>query len=144
MPSANGATLTDLYSASAGLDVRDDQPNTPGPGGAAPATTFDLQVEAVAGNVLGGSGAAYVLTVTCIDETLGVPNATMSSSYREEFGPAAGWKPGGTIGNYSMKKAITVAVPAGVRGHLFHCIATLVTVDNNVIEFATGNRFVLV
>lgn len=144
MPSANDAVLTDLYTASTGLDVLDDHPNTPAPGGTGPAATFDLQLEAVAGNVLGGGGADYTLTITCIDETLGAPNHDMSSSFNQDFSVLNGWNPGGAAGNFAKKQTVSVTVPAGVRGHLFHFLATLVSKDSNVVSYLESNRFILV
>lgn len=144
MPAPNEAVLTHLYSASTGLDVMDAQPNTPGPGGAAPAGNFDLQLRAVAGNVLGGTGGRYDLVVTTIDETLGAPNPAMSVAFNERFEAASGWKAGGAAGNYSYEKTIPVAVPAGVAGHLFRVVATLVSQDFNQVTYVESNRFILV
>jgi hypothetical protein len=144
MPSPNEVVLTHLYSASTGLDVMDAQPNSPGPGGTPPATAFDLQLRAVAGNSLGGGGVRYDLVVTVIDETLGTPNAAMSSAFNERFELASGWKPGGPVGNFAYEKTIAVTIPAGVRGHLFRVLATLVSQDFNQVTHVESNRFILV
>src|SRR4029077_19529911 len=111
VPQANDAELTDLYTASTGIDVEDNEPNTPA-GGAAPAANFDLQLEAVAGNVLGGGGVNYHLTITCIDDTLAAPNAGMSpGTLAQQFDAANGWIAGGAAGNFRKKQTVPIAVP---------------------------------
>ena len=65
MPQANDAEWTDAYTTPTGIDVENNEPNADGPAG-----NFDLRLEAVAGSVLGDSGATYKLTVDCIDDTL--------------------------------------------------------------------------
>jgi hypothetical protein len=144
MPQPNDAEFTHLYTASTGLDVEDNEPNTPAAGGAAPATSFDLHVEAVAGNTLGGSGVNYVLTLTCIDDVTAAPNAAMSSAFSQQFLAADGWKSGGAAGNFVKEQVIPVPIPANVGGHVFHYEGRLVSVDNQVISFIQSNRFILV
>lgn len=144
MPQANDAELTELYSASTSFDVEDNEPNTPAPGGAAPAANFDLHMEAVAGNVLGGSGANYQLTLTCIDDTTAAPNAGMSvGPLNQQFLAANGWQNGGAAGNFVKEQVFPIAVPAGVRGHVFHYEGRLVSANSDVISFIQSNRFIL-
>ena len=143
MPQANDAELTALYSASTGFDVEDSEPNTGAPG-AAPAANFDLHVEAVAGNVIGNSAANYQLTLTCIDETLAAPNIAMSRTASQQFNAANGWNAGGGAGNFLKEQVFSIAVPAGVRGHVFRYVGTLVSVNNDIVSFIESNRFVLV
>jgi len=143
MPHPNDAELTELYSASIGLDVEDDEPNTSAPG-TAPAAKYDVHVEAVAGNVLGNGGEDYKLTLTCIDDTLAAPNASMSiGPLDQDFSAASGWKAGGAAGNFWNEQTFKVTVPKGVRGHVFHYIGTLVGKGNNVVSFIESNRFIL-
>ena len=144
MPQPNDAEFTHLYTASAGLDVEDNEPNTPAPGAGAPANGFDLHVEAIAGNVLGGSKGNYELTLTCIDDVRAAPNAGMSFTFTQEFGTADGWNSGGAAGNFVKEQVIPVTVPVNVAGHVFHYEGTLVSVDNQVISFGESNRFILV
>jgi len=144
VPQSNDAEFTHLYTASTGLDVEDDQPNSPAPGGAAPATSFDLHVEAVAGNTLGGSGVNYVLTLTCIDDVTAAPNTAMSSTFNQQFLTANGWNPGGAAGNFVKEQVIPVPVPANVAGHTFHYEGRLVSVDNQIISHIQSNQFILV
>jgi hypothetical protein len=145
VPQPNDADFTELYTASTGCDVEDDEPNTPAHGGA-PAVSFELQLEAVAGNVLGPSAADYKLTITAIDDSLAAPNAAMSpGEFDQEFNAANGWVACGAGGNFVKKQTFLINVPAaGVRGHEFHYIATLVAVDSGVVSFIESNRFILV
>jgi hypothetical protein len=144
MPQANDAELTELYTAATGFDVEDDEPNT-GPPGAAPAASYDLHLEAVAGNVIGNSGANYQLTITCIDETLAAPNAAMSPGVlNQQFNGANGWAAGGGAGNFLKEQVLPIAVPANVRGHVFRFVATLVSANGDIVSFIESNRFVLV
>jgi hypothetical protein len=144
VPQANDAELTQLYTAASGFDVEDNEPNTGAPG-AAPANNFDLHLEAVAGNVIGNGAANYDLTITCIDETLAAPNAQMSpGTQAQQFNAANGWLAGGGAGNFLKEQVFNIAVPAGVRGHVFRYVATLVSVNGDIVSFIESNRFVLV
>jgi hypothetical protein len=143
VPQANDAELTELYSAATGFDVEDNEPNTGAPGNP-PATNFDVHVEAVAGNVIGNSAANYQLTITCIDETLAAPNATMSRTASQQFNAADGWTSGGGAGNFLKEQVFNIAVPAGVRGHVFRYVGTLVSINGDIVSFIESNRFVLV
>ena len=60
MPQANDAELTELFTASTGVNVEDNEPNT-GPPAGPPANNFDVRLQAVAGNAIGNSGADYEL-----------------------------------------------------------------------------------
>src|SRR5215211_3089177 len=77
MPQSNDAELTELYTASTGVEVEDNEPNT-GPPAGPPANNFDVRLQAVAGNAIGNSGADYTLRLDCIDESLSLRNASMS------------------------------------------------------------------
>ncbi len=146
MPQANDAEITDVHSASVNLSgVEDNEPNTPAPGVATPNTTFDVRLEMVAGNVLGGSGANYTLTLTCIDETEGAPVPSMNvGPLNEQFLPAFGWQASVPAGNFFNRRAFTITVPPNATGRVFRYIATLVGVNNDVVSFRESNRFILV
>ncbi|HEX8858813.1 MAG TPA: hypothetical protein VGC06_06895 [Actinomycetes bacterium] len=143
MPQANDAELTNLYSAATNFDVEDNEPNT-GPPGNPPAASFDLHVEAVAGNVIGNSSADYRLTLTAIDETLAAPNAGMSRTADQEFNAANGWNPGGGAGNFLKEQVFSIPVPNGVQGHVFRYVGTLVSKNGDIVSFIESNRFILV
>ena len=144
MPNANDAELTDLYAAAITLDVADSEPNT-GPPGQAPAPTFDLHIEAVAGNAIGNSGITYTMVLTCIDETLAAPNATMSRTVSQAFNAASGWiNPAVAVGNYLKEESFTITVPAAVRGHIFRYVGSLVSTNNEIVSLIESKPFVLV
>src|SRR5215203_4081240 len=75
MPQANDAELTELYTTALNVDVENNEPNAQI---GAPANTFNLRLQAVAGNVIGGGGGNYSLRADCIDETLAARNGGMS------------------------------------------------------------------
>jgi hypothetical protein len=106
--------------------------------------SFDLHVEAVAGNVVGGSKGNYELTLTCIDDVTAAPNAGMSASFKQEFSTGDGWASGGAAGNFVKEQVIPIPVPGAVAGHVFHYEGRLVSDDNQVISFGESNRFILV
>jgi hypothetical protein len=145
MPQINDAEITSVYSASVTLaDVEDNEPNTPAAGGGAPATTFDVVLEAVAGNAIGSSGANYTLTLTCVDETTGLPVGSMGRTLNEQFNAGNGWQLSGGAGNFFKRAVANIAVPGGVRGHVFRYVATLVSANNDIVSFKESNRFILV
>ena len=49
MPQSNDAELTELFTASTGVNVEDNEPNT-GPPACPPANNFDVRLQAVAGS----------------------------------------------------------------------------------------------
>jgi len=152
MPQINDAEITSVYSASVALDqVEDNEPNTPAAGGGAPATSFNVVLEAVAGNAIGSSGANYTLPLTCIDETLGAPNGAMSiGPLNQAFNNLAGndWTLSAPAGNFFKRQVFNVTIPPAppnpsVRGHVFRYLATLVGNNNDQVSFVESNRFIL-
>ena len=144
MPQANDAELTELYTAATGLDVEDSEPNT-GPPGGPPANTFDLHLEAVAGNVIGNGAANYRLRVDCIDDTLAAPNANMSpGTLNQQFNAANGWQPGGVAGNFLKEQVFPINVDNAARGHVLHYLASLISVNGDVVSFIESEPFILV
>lgn len=144
MPQANDAEITDVYSASVALDVEDNEPNTPAPGVTPPNPTFDIQLEMVAGNVIGSGAGNYTLTITCIDETTGLPNGPLSVPPVVQEFKLPLWVASTPAGNFFSKQKFTKTVPPGVQGHVFRYIATLVSENNDVVSFRESNRFILV
>ena len=144
MPHPNDAELTELYTSATGLDVEDNEPNTGAPG-AAPEATFQLHLEAVAGNVIGSSSADYRLEITCIDETLAAPNNNMSPGVlNQEFDTNDGWQSGGVAGNFLKEQVFDINVDNTARGHVLRYVATMVSADRSVVSFIESNRFILV
>jgi hypothetical protein len=144
MPQANDAELTELYTAATGLDVEDSEPNT-GPPGGPPANTFDLHLEAVAGNVIGNGAANYTLRIDCIDDTLAAPNGNMSpGTLNQQFNAANGWQAGGVAGNFLKEQVFPINVDNAARGHVLHYLASLVSVNGDVVSFIESEPFILV
>jgi hypothetical protein len=144
MPQANDAELTELYTASPGLDVEDNEPNT-GPPAGPPTNTFDLHLEAVAGNVIGNGGANYRLRIDCIDDTLAAPNGGMSpGTLNQAFDGPSGWVAGGVAGNFRKEQVFTINVDNNARGHVLHYVASLVSVNGDIVSFLESNQFILV
>jgi hypothetical protein len=142
VPQSNDAELVELYSAGTGVPVQDDEPNNGSPGGP-PAPSFELHLEAVAGNTIGNGAGSYRLMVACIDDMLAAPNATMSpGTLNQQFNTASGWIPAGP--SFLKKQVFTITVPPNVAGHVFHYIATLVSGNGNIVSFIESNRFILV
>ena len=143
MPQANDAELTELYTAATGLDVQDSEPNT-GPPGGPPANSFDLHLEAVAGNVIGSGAANYRLRIDCIDDTVAAPNANMSPGVlNQQFNAANGWQPGGVAGNFVKEQVFSINVDPAARGHVLHYLATLISVNGDIVSFLESGKFVL-
>jgi hypothetical protein len=145
MPSANDAELTELYTSETDEVVEDNEPNT-GEVADPPATTFDLHLQAVAGDNIGSSGANYTLLIQCIDETLAEPaDPSMSpGTLPQQFDNAVGndWVKAGT--NFVKEQKFTIPVPSGVRGHVFRYVASLVSDNNDQVSYIKSNRFILV
>jgi hypothetical protein len=144
MPQANDAELTELYTASPGLDVEDNEPNT-GPPAGPPTNTFDLHLEAVAGNVIGNGGANYQLRIDCIDESLAARNGNMSpGTLNQAFDAVNGWQAGGAAGNFRKEQVLPINVDPAARGHVLRYVASLVSVNGDLVSFIESNKFILV
>jgi hypothetical protein len=142
MPQANDGALTRLITVHTGGTVEDPAPNTPQPGNPAE-TTFDLHVEAVAGNTLGNSGATYQLTITASDLTAGAGAPGLSpGTFAQSFSPGSGWKPGGAD-EYVTNQVFTINIPAGVSGHVFRYTGSLVSTDCEEAWLIRSDPFVL-
>jgi hypothetical protein len=141
---ANDAELTRLYTAETGQLVENNEPNADGP-----ATSYDLILQAVAGDPLGDSGTDYTLQIDCIDETLAAPADPVMSpgTLVQQFDNAAGndWVRAG--GDFVKEQRFSIDIStlgASVRGHVFRYVATLVSDNNDVVAFIESNKFVLV
>ena len=141
MPQANDSELTKAYTTPTGIDVENNEPNADGPAG-----NFDLRLEAVAGSVLGDSGATYKLTVDCIDDTLAERNANMSEPVplAQAFNNAVGsdWLAAGN--NFKKEQTINFNVDAQAKGHVLHYVVTLVGDNGDVVSFIESNKFILI
>jgi hypothetical protein len=144
MPQSNDAELTELYTASTGVDVEDNEPNT-GPPAGPPANNFDVRLQAVAGNTIGSSGADYTLRLDCIDESLSLRNASMSRGpLNQAFNNAPGNDWVATGGNFKKEQTANITVDNAARGHVLRYVATLVSVNGDVVSFIESNKFILI
>jgi hypothetical protein len=141
MPQANNAELTELYTAELGSTVRNEEPNADGA-----AAQYHLIVQAVAGDPAGSNNGEYTLRMDCIDETLAERNADLSvDPVLQTFdGNTAGglWVADGD--DFKTDQTFVIDVPAGVQGHLFRYVATLLSVNNDIITSIESRPFVLV
>jgi len=139
---ANDATLTGLATAHTGSTAGHAAPNAPA------ASSFDLILQAAAGNVLGNSGTPYTLTISAIDltsVTQGWPTITLHQS----FDAASGWKPCGTGPGFQYTQTFPVPVPGGgpggpLAGHTLQCVATLISRGAWIVSIIHSKPFVLV
>src|SRR4029453_3790025 len=116
-----------------------------GPPGGPPGNAFELHLEAVAGNVIGNGAANYRLRIDCIDDTLAAPNAAMSpGTLNQQFNAADGWQAGGAAGNFVKEQVFTINVDPAARGHVLHYLASLVSVNGDVVSFIDSEEFILV
>jgi hypothetical protein len=136
MPQANNADMTELYTSETGGVVQNNEPNADGP-----AATYQLHLQAVAGDPLGDSGADYKLQIDCIDENLAQRNAGLSVGTVAQQFAAPLWVKVGD--DFKTDQTFTINVPAGVEGHLFRYVATLVSNNGDIISFIESNKFVL-
>lgn len=141
---ANDAELTELYTAAAGEEVENNEPNANNT--AAGATTFDLRLQAVAGEVRGDDGSDYKLRIDCIDETLAAPNALMSvAEVTQQFDKNS---PNDWIEqpsqNFVKEQKNTITVDAAAKGHVLRYVASLRGVNGDVVSFIESNKFVLI
>jgi hypothetical protein len=139
MPHPNDAELTELYTTETNVDVENDEPNAGGI-----SATYDLRLQAVAGDNIGDSGTTYTLLINCIDESLAEPApAGMSpGSLPQAFDAVNDWVRAND--NFVKEQRFEITVPAGVGGHLFRYVATMVSDNGDVVSFIESNQFALV
>jgi hypothetical protein len=141
MPQSNDAELTELFTAAPGTDVENNEPNAVL--GGPPDSTFDLRLQAVAGNTLGASGAAYTLRADCIDETEAVRVASMSvGPVAQNFDLGDGWQQIAD-GSYKKEQSATINRVAARSGHVFRYVASLVSANGDVVSFIESNKFIM-
>jgi hypothetical protein len=140
---ANDAQLIEVLTAQHGSTVEDNAPNAPAPGQVAPAT-YDVVIEGNAGNVIGNSGGPYTLTVTAIDLTTMTPAAPLSVGPVAQNFNTPTWKPNGPD-DYDTQQSFAITVPAGTyAGHVLQYVASLVSVNDQVVSILQSEPFTLV
>jgi hypothetical protein len=139
---ANDAALTELATAHTGSTVEDNAPNAPA------SASFDLVLEAVAGNAIGNSGMPYTLQISVIDLTA-VTQPWPAINLDQAFNAATGWKLSGGVGpDYECTQVFSVPVPGGpggpLAGHTLEYTASLVSQGAQIVSIIQSDPFVLV
>jgi hypothetical protein len=147
----NDARIAKLTVAQTGGDVQEVAPNAPATGVGGPAPNFDLVLEMEAGSSVGGN---YTLTCTCFDHTAGARNPAMEppsppvppGSFLNGPGQFAvpPWTPNITTNENTFDQTATIAVPAGVSGHVFSYTIALVSANGQQVDAIESPLFVLV
>ena len=137
MPPSNSAELTRLITVETGQTVQNNEPNSDGP-----VNTYDLLLEAVAGDPLGNSGAGYTLRIDCTDQNDAARNNDLSLAPQIQAFDNTRWTKVGD--DFVSEQRFPITVLAGVEGHVFRYVATMVSDNDDVISFIESNQFVLV
>jgi hypothetical protein len=141
---ANDAQLIEVLTAQHGSTVEDNAPNAPAPGQVA-ATSYDLVIEGNAGNVIGNSGAPYTLTVTAMDLTTMTAAATLNPAVPAQSFTVPLWNKNGPD-DYDTQQSFTINVPNPnpFAGHILQYVASLVSVNDQVVSILQSEPFTLV
>jgi hypothetical protein len=141
---ANDAQLIEILTAQHGSTIEDNAPNAPAPGQGA-AASFDVVVEANAGNVIGNSGGPYTLTVTAVDLTAMSAAGPLSVGPTAQSFTAPAWNKNGPD-DYDSQQSFTINVPAPnpYAGHILQYVASLVSVNDQVVSILKSEPFTLV
>jgi hypothetical protein len=141
---ANDAQLIEVLTAQHGSTVEDNAPNAPAPGQVA-ATSYDLVIEGNAGNVIGNSGAPYTLTVTAMDLTTMTAAATLNPAVPAQSFSVPLWNKNGPD-DYDTQQSFTINVPNPnpFAGHILQYVASLVSVNDQVVSILQSEPFTLV
>lgn len=143
---ANDARLVRLYATETGGEVEDNTPTAPGSGTAPPATSFDLLLEAEAGQNVGSSGIEYSLDIVAYDVTAGdnepALNPTIPAQKFNAGDTGSVWKQSGT--NFVSRQRFPITVPNAQQGHTIRYTATLVSKNRQIVSFIESAPFVLV
>ena len=141
---ANDAQLIEVLTAQHGSTIQDNAPNAPAPGQAA-AATFDVVIEGNAGNVIGNSAAPYTLTVTAMDLTAMTAAANLNPVIPAQSFSVPLWNKNGPD-DYDTQQSFTVNVPNPnpYAGHVLQYVASLVSVNDQVVSILQSEPFTLV
>ena len=141
---ANDAQLTEVITAQHGSTIEDNAPNAPAPG-QAPATSYDVVIEGNAGNVIGNSGAPYTLTVTAMDLTTMTAATALNVVNAVQNFVVPTWNKNGPD-DYDTQQSFTIALPTPnpFSGHILQYVASLVSVNDQVVSILESEPFTLV
>jgi hypothetical protein len=141
---ANDAQLIEVLTAQHGSTIEDSAPNAPAPGQAA-AASFDVVIEGNAGNVIGNSAAPYALTVTAMDLTTMQAAANLNPVIPAQSFNVPLWNKNGPD-DYDTQQSFTINVPNPnpYAGHVLQYVASLVSVNDQVVSILKSEPFTLV
>ena len=141
MPQANDAELTELYTASLGVDVEDNEPNTGPPG---PAGQHLRPASAGGGRQHHRRQRRQLLAAGRLHRR--DPGSAQRQHERgplnQQFSGADGWVAAG--GNFVKDATTTINVDPAARGHVLRYVASLVSVNGDVVSFIESNKFILI
>jgi hypothetical protein len=60
----------------------------------------------------------------------------------QSFSPGDGWA--ATGGNFVKEQTVNIAVDPNARGHMLRYVATLVSVNGDIVSFIESNKFILI
>jgi hypothetical protein len=140
---ANDAQLIEVLTAQHGSTVEDHAPNAPAPGQVA-APSYDVVIEGNAGNVIGNSGAPYKLTVTAMDLTTMQAAANLNPAVGAQSFSAPTWNKNGPD-DYDTQQSFTINVPDPnpYAGHVLQYVASMVSVNDQVVSILKSEPFTL-
>ena len=149
---ANDAQLVRVYTRETGRSIADHSPRVSG-AAAGGNVSFEVVVEAEAGDVLGGIGAPYLLTLAAFDKTTGqlaAPSTAFAKNPTEAFNANYG-----NISKWPLYKSyftvtLTQAQADALVGHVLQYTAALINPlpgggsPPNVVSFLESEPFILV
>jgi hypothetical protein len=141
---ANDAQLIEVLTCQHGSTVEDNAPNAPG-GNQNAAASYDVVIEGNAGNVIGNSGGPYTLNVTAMDLTTMTVAANLNPTIGAQSFSAPTWNKNGPD-DYDTQQsfAINVPNPNPLAGHVLQYVASLVSVNDQVVSILRSEPFTLV
>lgn len=137
----NDARISRLYVTPTGSEVQDDSPNAPNTG---VVNQFDLHLEMEAG---GGVTGDYQLFTIAYDVTTGANEPALDPpagflNGPGDFGVDPPWVATGNDRFFDQFETITI--PNTVPNHIFYYTVALVADNNQIVDIATSDPFILV
>jgi hypothetical protein len=137
----NDARISRVYVTPTGVDVQDDSPNAI-TGNIA--TDFDLHLEMEQG---GGVAGGYQLFTIAYDVTTGANEPALDPPPGFLNGPGTfavdpPWT--STPPDHFFEQKETITIPNTVPNHIFYYTVALVNDNQQIVDIATSDRFILV
>jgi hypothetical protein len=145
---ANDAQLIEVLTCQHGSTVQDNAPNAPYPGAAQGAPSYDVVIEGNAGNVIGNSTGQYTLSVTTMDLTAMTHAAALDPVIPAQAFKAPLWNQNGALptNDFDTEQVFTITLPNPntYAGHILQYVASLVSVNDQVVSILESEPFTLV